>query len=112
MSDYPTWICSPCGREHGKRLPMLASYHTGDCGWCRAEHIPVTEPRDFGYPDPPNKRRGRGPGKKPALVHVSLRVPQHVLDYYGGDTRAMRDAWVAYVESLPYPGMVTELDKV
>lgn len=112
MSDYPAWVCSPCGRKYGKRLPILASYHTGDCGWCGAEHIPVTEPRDFGYPDAPNKRRGRGPGKKPAMVHITIRIPQHVVDHYGGDTRAMRDAWVSYVESLPYPSMVTGLDKV
>lgn len=71
-----------------------------------------TEPRDFGYPDPPNKRRGRGLGKRPAMVHVTLRLPQHVVDRYGGDTRAMRDAWVTYVENLPYPGTVTGLDTV
>jgi uncharacterized protein (DUF4415 family) len=25
---------------------------------------------------------GRGPGKKPTLVNVSLRIPQDVLDYF------------------------------
>jgi hypothetical protein len=45
-------------------------------------------------------RRTRGLGKKPAKVHVTLRLPQHVIDHYGGDIKAMRDAWVAYVESL------------
>lgn len=100
MMNYPDWICSPCGRKHGKRLPFLATYHDGDvCGWCGAE-VPTTEPRDFGYPDPPNKRRGRGPGKKPAMRHVTIRLPQYVVDYYDGDTRAMRDAWVRHIESL------------
>lgn len=98
MPDYPDWICSPCGRKHGKKLPLLATYHDGDtCGWCGAE-APTTEPRDFGYPDPPKKRRGRGPGKKPAMQHVTIRIPKHVVEYYGGSLRAMRDAWVRYVE--------------
>lgn len=96
--DYPDWICSPCGRKHGKKLPMLASYHEGECGWCGGVSIPVTEPRDFGYPDPPKKRRGRGPGKKPAMLHITIRMPKHVVDHYKGDTRAMRDAWVKHVE--------------
>jgi hypothetical protein len=42
------------------------------------------------------------------MVHVTLRLPKHVLDHYDGDTRAMRDAWVRYVETLPYP--VSKLD--
>jgi hypothetical protein len=33
------------------------------------------------------------------MAHVTVRLPQHVLAHYGGDTKAMRDAWVAYVES-------------
>jgi hypothetical protein len=28
------------------------------------------------------KRSGRGLGKKPALTHLSLRLPKDVLDYY------------------------------
>lgn len=43
------------------------------------------------------KRRGRGKGKKPAKVHVSMRVPQHVFDYFEGDKKAMRDALQEYV---------------
>lgn len=99
--NYPAWICSPCGRKHGRKLPLLATYHMGDCGWCGAEHVSVTEPRDFGYPDPPNKRRGRGPGKKPAMAHVTIRLPRHVVDRYPS-LKDMRDDWVRYVESLPY----------
>ena len=28
------------------------------------------------------KRKGRGPGKKPALVCTSLRLPKYVMDYF------------------------------
>ena len=100
MRNYPQWICGTCGRKHGKKLPMLATYHIGDCGWCGAEHVSVTEPRDYGYPDAPKPQRGRGPGKKPAMAHMTLRMPRHVVDFYHGDTRAMRDAWVKHVEEL------------
>lgn len=50
--EYPTWICTPCGTRYGKRVPELATYHGGWCGWCGARTT-VTEPRDFGYPPPP-----------------------------------------------------------
>jgi hypothetical protein len=46
------------------------------------------------------ERRGRGPGKRPAMAHVTMRLPQYVLDYYGGDKLKMRDAWVEYVDKL------------
>lgn len=45
------------------------------------------------------KRRTRGPGKRPRKVHISLRVPQHVLDYYGGDRKRLLEDIVLYVES-------------
>lgn len=48
-------------------------------------------------------RRTRGPGKKPAKVHVTLRLPKHVVDHYQGDLKLMRDEWVRYVESLCLP---------
>jgi hypothetical protein len=57
-----------------------------------------------------NPRR-RGPGKKPAMVHVTLRMPKHVIDRYP-DLKTMRDDWVRYVESLPYPGKQTGVDTV
>lgn len=28
------------------------------------------------------QRRGRGPGKKGSMVHVTLRIPQEVYDFY------------------------------
>ena len=30
------------------------------------------------------KRKGRGPGKKPALFCTSLRLPQDVMEYFDG----------------------------
>lgn len=45
------------------------------------------------------KRRTRGPGKLPRKVHVTMRIPQHVYDYYKGDITRMRDDIVLYVES-------------
>lgn len=50
--------------------------------------------------DTSEARRGRGLGRKPPMRHITLRMPQHVVAYYHGDTRAMRDAWVAHVEDL------------
>ena len=49
---YPSEICGPCGRKHG-RLPSpghVATYYPGTCGWCGKTEIVVTEPRDWGYP--------------------------------------------------------------
>lgn len=41
-----------------------------------------------------NKRRGRGPGKKPAMAHVTLRLPHETLEFFNAlavpATRAMR----------------------
>jgi len=31
---------------------------------------------------PEKKRKGRGPGKKPALLCTSLRLPKNVMDYF------------------------------
>jgi len=31
---------------------------------------------------PEKKRKGRGPGKKPALFCTSLRLPQEVMEYF------------------------------
>lgn len=58
------------------------------------------------------KRRGRGLGKKPPMKHITIRMPQHVVDHYDGNLKAMRDAWVTYVESLPYPSKESGVDKV
>ena len=44
------------------------------------------------------KKRGRGKGKKPARVHVTMRVPKHVFEYFEGDKVAMRNALQEYVE--------------
>ena len=42
--------------------------------------------------------RRRGKGKKPAKVHVTMRVPKHVFEYFEGDKVAMRDVLQEYVE--------------
>lgn len=34
------------------------------------------------YLKPEKQRRGRGPGKKPTLVNVSLRLPKEVLEFF------------------------------
>jgi len=48
------------------------------------------------------RRRGRGKGVKPALVHVNIRVPQEVLDYYKewpSYTKIMRTVLTNYANS-------------
>ena len=45
------------------------------------------------------------------MVHVTLRLPKHVIERYP-DLKTMRDAWVRYVETLPYTCKQTRLDKV
>jgi hypothetical protein len=45
-------------------------------------------------------RRGRGPGKKPALVCTSIRLPKEVMDFFSvfPDKQAkMRDVLTEYV---------------
>lgn len=51
---------------------------------------------------PPPKRKGRGPGKKPAMVYISLRVPRHVAEYFESlpnKSEAVREVLTAYVSS-------------
>ena len=51
-------------------------------------------------------RRGRGPGKQPSLVHVNLRVPQEVINYYRGYsnyTGKMREVLTAYANHQAPP---------
>lgn len=57
---YPSWICNPCGRLYGRRLPTFATFHVGGkCGWCGTTTRPVTEPRDFGHPPAHHEDAGR-----------------------------------------------------
>ena len=46
--DYPVWVCAPCGKKYGNRIPIMATWHNGTCGICYEER-PVTEPRDYGH---------------------------------------------------------------
>lgn len=48
--DYPPWVCEPCGKQYGRRLPHAATWHEGTCGVCN-RNANVTEPRDFGHLD-------------------------------------------------------------
>lgn len=49
----------------------------------------------------PKKRRGRGKGKKPALVHVTLRLTpttlEHFNTFFSNPTRKMRTVLEDYV---------------
>lgn len=47
------------------------------------------------------KRQGRGKGKKPALVHVNLRLPQEILEQYKGFpnyTGKMREVLINFIK--------------
>jgi len=47
-------------------------------------------------------KRGRGKQKAPTLVHVNVRIPQEVLDYYKewpNYTKMMRTVLTNYAES-------------
>jgi uncharacterized protein (DUF4415 family) len=50
------------------------------------------------------KRRGRGVGKKPALLCTSLRLPKHVMDYFNTNyaytkQAKMREVLTEYVNN-------------
>ena len=50
-----TWICGTCGMEYGHASDRnLSTWHIGRCDYCGKEK-PVTEVRDFGYPELPKK---------------------------------------------------------
>lgn len=48
MRSYPAWICSDCGRKHGRRECGIATWHEDKCGVCGHTGL-VTEPRDYGH---------------------------------------------------------------
>jgi hypothetical protein len=49
LKEYPTWVCSDCGKKASKKQFLVSTWHKGICGVCGEEKI-VTEPRDFYYP--------------------------------------------------------------
>jgi hypothetical protein len=51
--EYPAWICGDCGDQIGRRNPVNATWSMGECGWCASVDVPVTEPRDYGWPPMP-----------------------------------------------------------
>jgi len=52
--EYPYQICFECGDAYGNHTGCASTMHEGKCQVCGKIAI-VTEPRDFGYPDFPNK---------------------------------------------------------
>lgn len=50
-------ICLPCGNAYGKKpdRPHIMGTYLGHCNWCGADDVDVVEPRDFCYPELPNK---------------------------------------------------------
>lgn len=55
------------------------------------------------YLKPEKKRKGRGPGKKPALFNTSVRLPKEVLEYFERNfpnkQAKIREVLTAYVNS-------------
>jgi hypothetical protein len=50
-AEYPSWVCFDCGKKaSGGKSFGLSCWHNGTCGVCGDEK-PVTQPRDFFYPD-------------------------------------------------------------
>jgi hypothetical protein len=47
---YPSWICRPCGKKHGRGMSAwhVSTWHMDTCGVC-GKTASVTEPRDFGH---------------------------------------------------------------
>ena len=57
-SEYPAWICGNCGDKLGSHFGGLSTWHEPDrrnpdykCGWCGRSDVPLTEPRDFAFPE-------------------------------------------------------------
>lgn len=50
-TGYPEWICSSCGRTHGRHPPLMSTWHQGECEICGCASE-VTQPRDFGQLKP------------------------------------------------------------
>jgi len=58
LDEYPAWVCADCGKKHGHMAILISTYHVGSqCGWCGRMDVPVTEPRDWGYPTSPMDKK-------------------------------------------------------
>lgn len=54
------------------------------------------------YLKPEQKKRGRGPGKKPTFVNTSLRLPREVVEYFEtfpNKQAKIREVLTNYVET-------------
>lgn len=49
------WICHDCGTKYGKLRTSISTWHNNTCDYCKQEK-PVTESRDYGYPELPNPK--------------------------------------------------------
>lgn len=52
------------------------------------------------------KRRGRGPGKNPAMVHISLRIPVETFEFFKRPDQgrsAIRRTLIEYAEKHSLP---------
>ena len=49
---YPSWTCHECATNAGGSMPPghLATWHIDNCDICNIAK-PVTQPRDYRYPD-------------------------------------------------------------
>lgn len=50
--SYPEWVCQKCAEDAGGGMHPnhMATWHQAKCDVCKKEN-PVTQPRDFGYPE-------------------------------------------------------------
>jgi len=52
-----SWVCRKCGIKAQGEVNFLktatgtSTWHEGKCDVCKRKNVPVTEPRDFDYPD-------------------------------------------------------------
>lgn len=49
--QYPSWVCQDCGSKASKKGQFtISTWHEDKCDVC-GELKPVTQPRDFYYPE-------------------------------------------------------------
>lgn len=53
-SQVGKWICHKCGERYGHPRDGVSTWHEATCDYC-GKHTPVTEPRDYSWPELPRK---------------------------------------------------------
>lgn len=51
------WICRFCGDKYGFYRVGTSTWHEGECAWCHEDGVPVTNSRDYSYPQLPGELR-------------------------------------------------------